>query len=279
MTLHDAILFGEQALSESGIPVPRWNAERILMLALRMPRSAVYADLKRKLTAEEMTTFKTLIQKRGEHYPLAYMEGTQEFFGREFKVNDSVLIPRPETEEIVRAVLRLQLRENPWILDVGSGSGNIAVSLANEISDSTVIALERSAEAIAILKRNGKAAVKIVRADFHSIPFQMEAFDCITANLPYVERQEFDQLPAETKWEPEPALLVDSLEHSYRTVMEQSTRLLRTDGYLLMEFGFGQMERLRNVAASVPGIILENVCKDQQGIERILVLRRSEVKK
>src|SRR5438874_12342753 len=117
MILHQAILYGEQLLRENGVDQPRWNAERILLLALRQPRSRIYAELKRELQEPEIDGYRDLINRRAEHFPLAYLEGRQEFFGRDFVVNDSVLIPRPETEEIIHAALALHLTAGALILD------------------------------------------------------------------------------------------------------------------------------------------------------------------
>src|SRR3989304_1435733 len=156
MTIHQAILYGEDLLSESGVEQPRWNAERLLILALKQPRSKIYAELNRELNSSEFQAFQELLKKRAEHYPLAYIEGTQDFFGRSFFVNEDVLIPRPETEEIVQVVLSVPLPEKPSILDLGSGSGNIAVTLALEIPGSSVVALEISKPALEVLRKNSK---------------------------------------------------------------------------------------------------------------------------
>ncbi len=275
MNVHQAILHGERTLKESGVEQPRWNSERVLILALQQPRSKIYAELDRELSRTELSRFIEFLQKRAEHYPLAYLEGTQEFFGREFFVNESVLIPRPETEELIHTVLSLPFRKNPLLLDLGSGSGNIAVTLAHEIPGSFVVALELSSGAIGVLQRNVKGAVKVVRGNFTSLCFKPASLDAITANLPYVEMQDFHNLPAETRWEPESALLVESLEESYTKVMRQGLQVLKPGGFLVMEFGFGQAGRLSAISSAIPGLDLVDIRKDQRGIPRILLLRKS----
>ena len=274
MTIHQAILHGERILGENGIAQPRWQSERILSLALRQPRSKMYSELRRELTVPELSTFDQFLKKRAAHYPLAYLEGVQEFYGRDFFVTPSVLIPRPETEEMIRAVLDLSLKENPWILDLGSGSGNIPVTIGLELSGSVVVALERSAPAVAVMQKNLKGNVSAVRGDFYSAPFCSSVFDVVTANLPYVEQHEFETLSQEVAWEPEAALLVQSLEESFATVMIKAVRILKEGGHLLMEIGFGQSERLKRVALSNTQLRLIDIRQDQQGIPRVLILQK-----
>jgi len=271
MNIHQAILNGEQILSQHGIADPRWNSERLLTLALSQPRSKIYANLKRELGEGELHLFERFVQKRAQHYPLAYLEGSQEFFGREFVVNESVLIPRPETEEIIRAVLKLQLN-GPSVLDIASGSGVIAVTLALEVPGSHVFALELSRDAIPLLQKNSHGRAFIVRANFESLPFLPHSFDVITANLPYVEAADFANLPAETKWEPRVALFTDSLEKTYRAVVRQSINVLKPGGYAVLEFGYGQSERLLKVFGS-ESLRLVEIRRDQQNIPRVIVLQ------
>ena len=276
MTIQQAILYGEEVLQEKGVDQARWNSEQLLLVALHQPRSKIYADLKRELTAQELSRFSALIERRAEHYPLAYLEGTQEFFGREFHVSESVLIPRPESEEIIHAVKNLQLKEKPILLDLGSGSGNIPITLALEIRDSYVVALEVSENAILVIRRNQKGNVHIVRADFAALSFQPATFDVVTANLPYVEMHEYINLPSETLWEPKIALLVESLEETYEKVMKESLGVLKPDGYLVMEIGFGQSERLQKVVDSLPELRLLEMREDQRGVPRVLILQKIE---
>jgi len=271
MTVHQAILYGENLLQQSSLDQPQWNSERLLLLALHQSRSKLYTELNRELTELEFSTFSELLKKRAEHYPLAYLEGTQEFFGKDFSVSESVLIPRPETEELIRAVLALKLKA-PRILDLGSGSGVIPITLAREIPDSYAVALELSVSAISVLKRNGSGMA--VRANFSSLCFLPETFDVITANLPYVEAEDYEDLPAETKWEPRVALLTPSLEESYERVMQEGIRVLKTGGYMVMEFGFGQAERLKRVCEKEERIKLLKIKDDQRGIPRVLILEK-----
>ncbi|PWT93933.1 MAG: peptide chain release factor N(5)-glutamine methyltransferase [Acidobacteria bacterium] len=275
MTIHQAILHGEALLREYGVEQPRWNAERLLLLALKQDRAQIYLQLHRQMSAEELQNYLALVQKRMEHYPLAYLEGTQDFFGREFYVDENVLIPRPETEEIVHAVLELKLPAKPRILDLGSGSGNLASTLALQIPASYVVALEFSLSAIGVLKRNLQPGAEIVRGNLFTPPFLQNSFDVIVSNPPYVEESSFRELPAETRWEPRLALVTPDLEETYRSLLIHSANLLKNRGYLVFEIGFGQAERIQNLCALQRPLSLLQIRKDQREIPRTFVLRRS----
>lgn len=274
MNIHEAILYGESLLQKNGIDQPRWNAERLLLFALKQDRARIYADLSRELTPEEFQSFDYYVRKRAEHYPLAYIEGTQEFFGRTFWINENVLIPRPETEEIIRAALDLSLPSKPKILDLGAGSGNIAVTLSMEMPNSVVFAMELSSVAIKVLRRNSEPKVNLLRGDFDRPPLQSDTFDVITANPPYVEASSWESLPTETRWEPRGALITMDLEKTYAQLTEVSSRLLKRKGHLIFEIGFGQVDRIRGVCEGQSELKLLQIRQDQQGIPRTFVLHK-----
>ncbi len=274
MTIQQAILYGEKLLQESGVDRARWNAERLLLLALRQDRSKIYGELNRNLSYEESHAYENLLSKRAEHFPLAYIEGVQEFYGREFYVNESVLIPRPETEEIIHAILSLVLATNPRILDLGAGSGCIAAVLQIEIPAGRVFAAELSPEAIAAFKRNVSNTVSIIRADLFAAPFLSSSFDVIASNPPYVEAAQFRELPAETRWEPALALLTGDLESTYSGILQQAERLLKPDGYLVFEIGHGQSERVQAICAGRSKMKLLQVRKDFRNVPRTFILQK-----
>lgn len=276
MTIHQAILYGERLLRDNGVAHPRWNSEQLLLLALAQPRSRIYTELTRELTEEELASFLQFVRRRSEHYPLAYIEGKQEFFGQEFVVGEDVLIPRPETEEIVHAVLALPLSQHPRILDLGSGSGNIAVTLAVQIPESTVIALEKSEGALRVLKMNRRGRTIPVRADLGRCPFRDASFDVITSNPPYVESDEFQELPAETRWEPAPALRTKNLEATYTEILAQAARLLTAGGFLVFEIGFGQCDRLQSLCRRFLEFRVLEIRSDYREIPRTFVLQKGD---
>lgn len=276
MTTHQAILYGETFLGERDIDQPRWNAERLLMIALKIERASLYVELRRDVSSGEIRWFKRLLDMRGKHYPLAYLEKNQEFFGRDFYVNQTVLIPRPETETLVRAVLNLPLREDCRFLDVGSGSGNVAVTLALERPRSFVVALELSWSAMGVLVRNSAGKVVIVNGDFNSMPFLAESFDVVVANPPYVEQELYESIPEETRWEPYTALVAEKIEVIYTVLVGQSSKVLKPGGFLAFEIGYGQKEKIEAVCLANKGVILLDILKDQRGIFRTVVAQKKK---
>jgi release factor glutamine methyltransferase len=276
MTIQQAIHYGEKLLQESGVERPRWNAEQLLLFSLKQDRSKIYTELNRVLTYLEQQSYQGLLRKRAEHFPLAYIEGTQDFYGRPFAVNQSVLIPRPETEEIIRAVLSLQLPKNPRIIDLGSGSGCIAATLAIEIPDANVVSLEISAAALPTLRKNIPSSVFVVRGDSFTLPFQNGKFDIVVSNPPYIESSTWMELPAETRWEPSMALLTTNLEETYRRLIQQSKRILKSAGHLIFEIGFGQSERLQALCEQESEMKLLQIRRDTNDIPRTFILKKTD---
>jgi release factor glutamine methyltransferase len=259
-------------LREYGISDPRWNAERLLLIASKLDRAKLFADLKTNLNEFEENSYRTMLARRALHYPLAYLEGVQEFYGREFQVDESVLIPRPETEEIIRAVLKLSLPSSPRILDIGGGSGAIAVTIAEELPGAKVTALEISSSAMKILSKNAQGKVSLIRGDLYHLPFKNEAFDVITSNPPYVELAEFNFLPAETRWEPREALVAPN--DVYPVLLEKTSLVLKPKGYLVFEIGFNQRAKIQELCIQSVNFELIEIRSDHQQIPRTFVLAK-----
>jgi release factor glutamine methyltransferase len=275
MTIHQAILYGEDLLRSRGVDQPRWNAERLLLLTLKQDRANIYSDLSRPLRPEDEQSYRRYLSKRAEHYPLAYLEGSQEFYGRNFRVNEHVLIPRPETQEIIRAILNLPLPEKPRLLDLGAGSGNIAATLALQLIGAEVFALELSDRALEVLTWNAVPnGVKVVCGNFVAPPFVQKSFDVVASNPPYVEETDWNNLPAETRWEPRIALLTDDLEQTYANLLKSSWNLLKAKGFFVFEIGFGQSERLRKLVSDLEDWTIIEIRKDERGSPRTFVLRK-----
>jgi release factor glutamine methyltransferase len=273
MNIRKALTVGAAMLHDYEIRDSHWNAERLLQFILGFDRAKLFTELSTELTAQQEHLYRSLLTRRAVHYPLSYLEGVQEFFGRSFVVNETVLIPRPETEEIIHAVLNLSLSQ-PVILDIGSGSGAIAVTLSHELPGATIIALEKSILAIPTLQQNSKQEIEIVRGDLHHLPFQDAAFDVVVSNPPYVELSEYDQLPRETRWEPREALLTTNLAETYGSLLKSSVRILKNEGYLIFEIGYGQSERLQTLVHKHPYFTLKEIRKDHQKIPRTFVLQK-----
>ena len=261
-------------LHDYGIQDSHWNAERLLQLTLGFDRAKLFSELSTELTAEEEHLYHSLLSRRAVHYPLAYLEGTQEFFGRDFAVDETVLIPRPETEEIVRAVLNLSLSAQPLILDVGAGSGAIAVTLSYEMNGARIIGLEKSILAMPLLKQNARRRIDIIRGDFYHLPFRNAVFDVVVSNPPYVELPEYEQLPRETRWEPREALLTSNLFDTYDTLLKSSSRILKSGGFLILEIGYAQSEKIQALVRTNTAFNLKELREDHQKIPRTFVLQK-----
>jgi release factor glutamine methyltransferase len=265
-------------LAECGVDNPRLDAELLLADLLAVERSRLYVDLDRALDDAERAGFDERIRRRGGREPLQRILGTQEFFSREFEVDASVLIPRPETEALVEAALaRARGIDAPKILDVGTGSGAIAITLALELPKARVSATDVSPGAIEAARANARrlaATVEFRRGDIVA-PFTGERFDLIVSNPPYVPSGELAGLAPEVRdHEPRVALDggVDGLE-AYRVLAGSVGEALEEDGGIVVEIGFGQREGVGALFAAA-GYRVLRTDRDLAGIERVLTIER-----
>ncbi len=240
-------------LTAHGISNPRLDAEVLLAHALGTDRTGLYTRLHVPLSLEQQETFRVLFQRRMQREPLQYITGVREFWSLEFKVDLRVLIPRPETEVVVETALRLLSQSairNPQsaILDIGTGSGCIAIVLAKELPQAEVWATDVSADALAVAGENARhhgvaERIRFLQGDlFSPLAGKEDGFDLIVANPPYIARPELAALQPEVRdWEPLAALDggPDGLDF-YRHLLHEGPTYLRTGGWLVMEIGHGQ---------------------------------------
>jgi release factor glutamine methyltransferase len=265
-------------LAERGVDNPRLDAELLLADVLGVERNCLYVEFDRALGDAERAGFDERIRRRGGREPLQRIRGAQEFFSREFGVDASVLVPRPETETLVEAALvRARGIDAPVILDVGTGSGAIAVTLALELPKARVFATDVSPGAIDAARANARrlaAAVEFRRGDL-AAPFAGERFDLIVSNPPYVASGEIAALAPEVRdHEPRTALDggVDGLE-VYRRLAASVGEVLEGDGGIIVEIGFGQSDRVGALFAAA-GYRVSRTDRDLAGIERVLTIER-----
>jgi len=225
----------------------------------------------------ESQQFAALLERRLAGEPVAYLVGSKEFFGRSFAVDRRVLVPRPETEHLVEAAIALvgSLPPRPRILDLGTGSGCIAVTLALEISGSRVVATDRSPAALAVARANAHALgarVDFVGAEW-AAPLRIESFDLVVSNPPYLDPAG-PVMPEVAQWEPASALWAGAggLD-AYRALLA-SLAAARPGTPLLLEIGLGQATPLSELATST-GWRVATVHRDLAGIERVVELRRA----
>jgi release factor glutamine methyltransferase len=264
-------------LTAGGSLSPRLDAEVLLMRFLGIDRLQLCMQPERELSQEEVAGFARWVERRSLGEPVAYILGEKEFWSLRFEVGREVLIPRPETECLVEELLRFypppgrSLR----ILDIGTGSGAIAVTLARELSAARVVASDISAESLAVARRN---------AQIHSVDDRMgffqgdllEAvsgvFDIICSNPPYIPEDEYAVLPAGIRdFEPCGALIAgsDGLDF-HRKIIREGVHRLKTGGRIFLEIGEGQRDRVEALFREEGGYRNIDCRKDYGGIDRVV---------
>ncbi len=272
----------EQYLRERSFEESRLNAELLLAHALRLPRLGLYLQFDRPLAASELALFKKLLLRRMTHEPVQYILGETEFMGLPFEVTPAVLIPRPETEELVESAIRWLKssgKAEGSILEIGTGSGNIAVALGKFLPGARVTSLEESAEALEVARRNcarhGLGNVEFLRRDVFSPELDGgldgRVFDAVVSNPPYVPLAEFDLLEPEVRdFEPRHATTDGADGFRFiRRITGLAAGLLRPGGGMFLEIGYGQADAAASIARE-SGLTGVGVQKDFAGIGRIL---------
>lgn len=275
----EVVAAGAEALRSSGVPEPRREAELLMAHVLGTDRGGVVARRPDSLDPTARKRFSDLLGRRERREPFPYLTGEQEFHGLVFRVDRRVLIPRPETEELVGAVLRAQPRPGARIADLGTGSGCIAVTLAHARADLELLALERSADALDLARENWPRKERIVfrEGDYADPPSDwVGTMDVVVSNPPYVSEEEWASLAPEVRdHEPKEALVPGptGLE-AYQTVAPAALRLLRPGGLLFVELGYRSEAGARD-AVERAGFREIAVSPDLRGIPRILRAQRA----
>jgi release factor glutamine methyltransferase len=243
----------------------------LLCHALGVNRIALITQSERVLTAEESQRFATLVQRRLDGEPIAYIVGQREFFGLPFEVNEAVLIPRPDTELLVELTLD-RLPAQGRVLDMGTGSGAIAVSLAHTRKDADVTALDVSPDALTVAQRNAAnngARVTFLQSDWYSALQDAAPFDVIASNPPYIASGDRHLSQGDLRYEPVGALTdhADGLS-ALRIIIAGALQHLKPQGWLLMEHGYDQSEAVRALLTDA-GYMEVQSWQDLAGIERV----------
>lgn len=223
-------------LSDAGVPNPRLDCLVILEDTLERDRSSLLANPNEVISSQELSSLDLKLQKRKSRIPLAYIRGIKEFYGLEFDVNQSVLIPRPETEDIVELVEALPLSPAPKIADIGTGSGNIAITLAKRNPEFKVYAYDIDQNALLLARRNAeKHNVNLKIAESDLLAETAEKFEVIIANLPYVDPN--ISVEPELLAEPKTALFAKDkgLELIKKLIAQINTDNLAPRGWVILE--------------------------------------------
>jgi len=235
--------------TKHGVESARLNAELLLAHVLGKKRIDLYMEFDRPLGEIELAPMRERIRKRAAGYPLQYLIGTTEFFGREFKVDERALIPRPETERLLELLLAdKSALEKERILDVGTGTGIIALTLAAELPEAEIHAVDLSPDALALATENAASLGLTERVTFFQSDLLESAkgpYGAIIANLPYVPLDDEPTLQRELRHEPRAALFSgpDGTDAIIRLI-DQSRAQLKPGGLLVLEIGLGQAEKL-----------------------------------
>ncbi len=275
----DALLrWGKDRLKTAGIDDYEVSAEIILRDIINLSRSELILQSNRRITSDQIDRYKSLIEKRSKRVPLQYLIEFVEFYNVRIKCDRRALIPRPETEILVENVIK-QLKdiESPSVLDIGTGSGNIAISLAKNIGDSRVTGIDISEEALELARSNAglndiRGRLNLLAGDIRDKNFveSLGRFDCVVSNPPYISEDEIDRLqPEVVEFEPRRALVSPGDPSGFfKVILEFIPDILRPGGLLAFEVGLGQADEVGDLmSGEFDGIEL---FRDLAGINRVV---------
>ncbi|MGC2696454.1 MAG: peptide chain release factor N(5)-glutamine methyltransferase [Candidatus Angelobacter sp.] len=283
MQLKEAVEAAYQLFLQNDVPSPRLNAELLMTFVLARERSYLYAHPERELTADEQSRYDEVIRERARGCPTQYITGHQEFWGLDLLVSPAVLIPRPETEHVVETVLEL-VKEYQFggpgrlkLLDVGTGSGCIALALASELPHAEIHACDISEDALEMARINAARlglgrGVLFRKSDLLSV-YEEEQFDFVISNPPYVGEADADKVQKQVR-DFEPHIAVFSGREGmdiYRRLIPQARERLRTGGWFVAEIGYSEEQNVRDLLADWADI---QVTADLQGIPRVVAARK-----
>lgn len=273
----DLMKEGIRLLESAGVPDARVSVETILSKVLRKPRYSLYLEMEHRLEESVLDTYRTLLLARRDRYPLQYLMQTVGFRNILLEVGPGCLIPRPETEILVDVVLKMLRELSLQILDVGTGSGNIAISLAKERTNWFLTGTDISGAALSYARLNGErngvgGRIQFIQTDLCSGIGNVR-FDAVVSNPPYLSERDMKSLQPEVAYEP--SLSLDGGSDGFgflKRIAQEAPKILKPGGRLFLEFGAGQ-------SAAVLEILKENdftsveVTKDDSGIDRIVSAR------
>ncbi len=275
-TIRSVLQWTQGFFKDKGLDTPRLDAELLIGDALKLNRVRLYMDIDRPLDDAELAGIRERVRRRGRHEPVAYITGTRGFWQLDLAVDKRVLIPRPDTERLVELALEvLKGREAPRVVDVGTGSGAIALAVASERKDAVVLAIDVSPDALAVAQANAEKAgltnVTFARGDLLA-PARDFRPDVVLSNPPYIDSAECERLMPDVRHF-EPRLALDGGPDGLvvvRRLVREAVALLPADGALLVEIGHDQGDRCAELF-SAAGFAEVAVKKDYGGRDRVVV--------
>lgn len=293
MTVLESLNQTTRRLRSHRIENPRLNAELLLARSLNLSREGLYRRFADLVKEREKEVLEGLIHRRISGEPLQYILGLQEFWSIDFKVDPRVLIPRPETELLIEQSLPILLEQcfkrNPSVLEIGTGSGAIAIALAKEVKNIFLIATDISREALVLAKENAKSAgvqdrIQFLNGDLFGPlhpPKGKAPFDLILSNPPYITRPKIGTLAKEVK-DYEPRIALDGGEDGlafYRRIIPEASFYLREGGWLLLEVALGQSGIVSEMIEKEGDFLKPESVSDLSGIGRVVKARKLESRK
>ncbi|MFH1825151.1 MAG: peptide chain release factor N(5)-glutamine methyltransferase [Candidatus Firestonebacteria bacterium] len=283
MTRIELLNFGTNILNRFKIKESRLDSELILCKALSLKKLQLYMSFKKLVSLYEFLIFGNYLRRRIKFEPISYILGYKEFIGYIFKVDKRALIPRPETEILVESCLSL-IKSNPKeykIVDVGTGCGNMAISLAKNLNNVKIYATDISLETLELARENAKLnnvneKIVFLCGNLLEPLHKKEKFNFIISNPPYIKAEEINNLPREVrKFEPNIALNGgnDGLKF-YKEIIRTALKLLEDGGYLAFEIGFAQIDKVKKLFDKSGQFTIINVIKDYSGIDRVIIAER-----
>ncbi|MCX5647168.1 MAG: peptide chain release factor N(5)-glutamine methyltransferase [Phycisphaerae bacterium] len=272
-------------LTQKGVDSPRLSAELLLSHVLGLKRIELYTQYNKIVVQEQLDRLRDLVKRAGLHEPVVYLVGRTEFYSIEFEVTPDCLIPRPETELLVqRSIEFLRKRTGPQLVcDLCTGCGIIAVAVAKNVPDARVLATDISEPALAAAAKNVEKhklqeRIELRKGDlFEPLVPQLDQFDLIACNPPYVSTAEYEALEKNVKdYEPRIALYAgeDGLD-LYRKIVEKVSHFLKPDGSLLLEIGYTQGPAVQGLLEQAGTFAQIRIDKDLQGHDRVVAAQRA----
>tara|TARA_B110000211_G_scaffold29908_1_gene30243 strand:- start:147 stop:986 length:840 start_codon:yes stop_codon:yes gene_type:complete len=271
LTLEQAIAAGADLLASSSESA-KLDAQVLLLHILQKPRSYLFTWPEHALSNEQQSQFNVFLQRRLKGEPVAHITGLREFWSLSLEVNATTLIPRPDTETLVECALNMAMPDTAKVLDLGTGTGAIALALGSEMPSWQIVAVDRVTEAVALANKNkqrlGINNVHVKQSNWFSA-LQGERFNLIVTNPPYIEQDDIHLNQGDVRFEPLSALVADDAGMSdIKQIITQSRDYLLSSGYLLIEHGFEQAEAVRHLFKEMAFINIKTV-KDFGNNDRV----------
>jgi len=283
----DALNWGTRILRERGVESPRVDAALLLRKALNINQVDIFLKSNQMLTQNELTSYEYLIKRRLGGEPVHYVLGKREFWSMDLRVTPGVLIPRPETELLVEQTLKTfgdRRSDTLRFMEVGTGSGAIAIALAKELEGCFIVAEDISPAAILVAEENAKAqgvssTIRFVVGDlFSAFKEEKSQFDLIISNPPYIPSSQIGTLPGEIG-EFEPKIALDGGPDGLgmmRNIVGRAASLLKDGGWLMLELGEGQGEVVEDMIRKTGFYTSSRITRDYSGTDRVIRARKGE---